>query len=294
MNRRKFLSQSALASAGLLAAPSLFANSMEAKIKSFGFQVYTLRDVIYKDMEGTLSTMKKAGYDYAEFFDFAEGKLLQKPVKEAKAIIDKTKIKPRSIHVMTGAMAPEQKGTILNDWQMSVDAAAELGAEYLICAYLMDFERETIDQYKALAEKFNEAGEACKKAGIQFCYHNHDFEFQKIDGQLPYDILLKETDPGLMKMELDIYWAKYINVDPVKLFQADKGRYPLWHVKDLSAKQDRLMTEVGNGTIDWAEIFSHANDAGMKGFFVEQDRNFASDSVSSLQTSINYLKKLKY
>lgn len=294
MNRRNFIQQSAMATAGLMAGNSLLANPFREKIKEFGFQVYTVRDVIQKDMAGTLKTLKRAGYDYAEFFDFGGGKLLGKSIQEARQVIDQSKLKVKSIHVMTGAQAPDMKGTIVNDWQKGVDEAAELGTEYLVCAYLLDFERKTIDQYKELADKFNKAGEICKKSGIQFAYHNHDFEFKELEGQIPYDILLNETESDLVKMELDIYWARHADQDPLKLFRDNLGRFPLWHVKDMELDEKRTMTEVGNGRIDWKQLFAHHPDAGLKYFFVEQDYNWQTDPVTSLKASIKYLKGLSF
>tara|TARA_R110002072_G_scaffold69243_3_gene167922 strand:- start:649 stop:1530 length:882 start_codon:yes stop_codon:yes gene_type:complete len=293
MKRRDFLQKSALTSAGLLATGSLFSQPFfEGKIKDFGFQVYTVRDVIKKDMDGTLKTLKKAGYDYAEFFDFADGKLLGMPVKEAKAIIDASKIKLKSIHVPTGIQAHTVSGTMVNNWQKAVDDAAELGAEYLVCAYLDSAERQTIDQYKKVSELFNRSAEICKKSGIKFAYHNHAFEFKEIDGQIPYDVLLKETDADLVKMELDMYWVRYADQNPLKIIQKDMGRFPLWHVKDMSMDEDRAMKEVGAGRIDWKQLFAYDKDAGLEYFFVEQDGNWAENSVQSLVTSIKHLKKI--
>ncbi len=294
MDRRKFLTNSALATAGLAASNKLMAGAFDDRVKNFGFQAYTVRDVIYKDMPGTLKRLRKAGYDYMEGFDFGNGKLLGKPVAEAKKIIEKSKIDLKSIHVMTGAAAPNMKGTMINEWQMAVDQAAELGAKYIVCAYLMDFERKSIDQYKELSELFVKCGEVAQKSGLQFCYHNHEFEFMELDGQIPMDVILSNTDAFNVKLELDIYWVRFADVNPIKFFNANRGRIPLWHVKDLSLDEGRPMTEVGNGVIDWKQIFRHQNDSGMQNFFIEQDRNFAVDSVSSLETSIDYLKKMSY
>lgn len=293
MNRRKFVQKSTLTAAGLMAAPAL-ASLAHEKISEFGVQLFTVRDTLQKDFEGTLKSIHKIGYDYCEVFDFAGGKLLGKTIKEAKASFKKNKLPIKSIHVMTGAQAPNMDGTMVNDWQKAVDGAAELGAEYMACAYLLDFERKTIDQYKKLAEMFNKSAEACKKSGIQFLYHNHDFEFQTLEGQVPYDILLNETDADLVKMELDLYWVRYAERDPIKLFRENQGRFPFWHVKDMELAETRVMTEVGAGRIDWKQLFAHSADSGLKGFFVEQDRNWKVDPVSSIETSFKYLRSLRY
>ena len=142
MDRRKFLTHSVLATAGIASSNKLIANTFDDRIKEFGFQAYTVRDVIYKDMAGTLKKLRKAGFDYMEGFDFGNGKLLGKPVPEAKKIIEKSKLDLRSIHVITGADAPKMKGTMINEWQMAIDQAAELGAKYIVCAYLTNLKEK--------------------------------------------------------------------------------------------------------------------------------------------------------
>jgi sugar phosphate isomerase/epimerase len=167
--------------------------------------------------------------------------------------------------------APVQ-GTILHDWQKAVDDASGVGLKYMVCAYLSEQERGDLDHYKKLADIFNGAAETCKKSGIQFCYHNHDFEFKNQNGVLPYDILLDKTDKDLVKMEVDLYWITKAGQDPLALFQKHPGRFPLWHVKDMSKEADQSFAEVGSGVIDFKSIFRHKDQAGMKFFFVEQDK----------------------
>jgi len=287
MKRRNFLQSAALAGSAALLAPNAIAETLRReRIKEFGFQAYTVRDFIYKDMPSTLKRLRKAGFDFMEGFDFGGGKLLQKPISEAKEILKDQKMGIKSLHIMTG--------NLNNTWEQDIDDAADLGAEYIACAYLMPNERESIDQYKALTELFNKCAEKAKSAGIQFAYHNHDFEFQELDGQLPMDVILSETDEDLVKIELDIYWARRAGINPLTFFRDNLKRVPLWHVKDLSMAEGQPMTEVGNGIIDWEQIFKHKDDSGMKYFFVEQDANFQEDSLSSLETSIKHLKKLYY
>lgn len=294
MKRRDFIQKASLASAGVMAASPLLSHPFEdGVIKTFGFQAYTVRDVIYKDMAGTLKTLRKAGYDYTELFDFQEGKILGKPIKEAKAILKKSKIDVKSIHVPTGAGDKKISGTINHEFQRAIDDAKELGAEYLICPYLMDFERQNLDQYKRLAEQLQKAGEMCANSDLGFAYHNHEFEFQEMEGEIPFDIILA-TDPQYVKIELDLYWVRYAEQNPLKIIRENSGRIPFWHVKDLSLDEGKPMTEVGNGIIDWKQMFKHKEESGMKYFYVEQDRNFANNSLDSLATSLKYLKKLNY
>lgn len=293
MKRRDFIQKASLASAGVMAASPLLLQPLEDDvIKKLGFQAYTVRDVIYKDMPGTLKALRKAGYSYCELFDFQDGKILGKPISEAKAILEKSKIAVRSIHVPTGA-GKKVSGTMNHEFQRAIDDAKELGAEYLVCPWLDSSERQTIDQYKALADLLQKCGEMCNNSGLGFAYHNHEFEFEELDGQIPYDLILA-TDPRLVQIELDIYWVRYAGLNPLTIMRENRGRIPFWHVKDLSLDEGKPMTEVGNGIIDWKQIFRHKEESGMKYFFVEQDRNFANNSVESLKTSLKYLKKINY
>jgi sugar phosphate isomerase/epimerase len=294
MKRREFVQKTALASAGVLASSSLMATMAPDKIKEFGVQIYTVRDLIAKDYYGTLKALRKTGFDYCEAFGFGDGKLLGKSIKDAKAAFAKAKLPIRSIHASTGATTPNVSGTMNNDWQRAVDDAAELGAKYLVCPYLQTEERKNIDQYKRLAELMNKCGEASIKSGIQFLYHNHEFEFQELDGEIPYDIILKDTDSYLVKMELDIYWVRFADQDPLKMFRENPKRFPLWHIKDMETAATRNMTEVGKGRIDWRQLFAHAPDAGMTSFFIEQDRNWATDPIRSTATGLKHLKGLRY
>lgn len=296
MKRRDFIEKTSLATAGLLTSSGLLANAMEEDIvKVFGFQAYTVRDVIYDDMAGTLKSLKKAGFSYMELFDFQEGKILGKPISEAKKIINKSKIKVRSIHVPTGGVGGKKvSGTMNHEFQRAIDDAAELGAQYLVCPYLQAEERKSIDQYKALADLLQKCGEMCQKSGLSFAYHNHEFEFQKLQGEIPYDIILK-TDPYFVKLELDLYWVRYAGLDPINIIRENQGRVPLWHVKDLALTDDgKQMTEVGNGIIDWEQLFRYQAESGLRYFFVEQDSYFAENSIESLKTSVKHLRKMKF
>ena len=170
-----------------------------------------------------------------------------------------------------------------------MDDAAEVGLKYMVCAFLSPDERGTIDHYKQVADQLNVAGERCKKAGIQLCYHNHNFEFIKQDDTYPYDILLA-TDKDLVKMEMDIYWVTKAGQAPIKLFGENPGRFPLWHLKDMDKTPDQGFAEVGNGIIDFKEIFRHKKEAGLQYFFVEQDKCPGSP-FDSIAQSYSYIKK---
>jgi sugar phosphate isomerase/epimerase len=258
------------ASAFMLAAPMLSKLDLTAKASSkIGLQLYTLRTDLSKDLEGTLKKVAAIGYKEVELFGYNDGKFFGKTPKEFKAILDGLGLNPVSGHYGAGVQMKDQKGTLSNDWQRAVDDAAAIGQKYVNCAYLTDGERKSIEDYKKYVDLFNKSGEVAKKAGLQFGYHNHDFEFKKMDGQLPYD-LIASTDPNLVKLELDLYWIVKAGLDPVDLFKKYPGRFPLWHVKDMD-KGDQSFAEVGTGSIDFKKIFDARKIAGLEHFFVEQD-----------------------
>jgi sugar phosphate isomerase/epimerase len=161
----------------------------------------------------------------------------------------------------------------------------------MVCAFLFPNER-TPENYKALPAMLDKAGTATKAAGIQFAYHNHDFEFEKFEDTLVYDFLLKNTSSDLVKMEMDLYWISKAGQDPVAYFEKYPGRFAMWHVKDMEAGT-KAITEVGNGTIDFDRIFKARKKAGLKYWFVEQDTS-KRDMFESLKISRDYLAKKNY
>jgi len=276
-------------SAGLLVAPGLFAYDK----KHIGLQLYTVRDAMNKPEE-TLAKVAQIGYNSVEGATYTGSEKFygMDAASWAKLLKQNGLIMP-SAHYRLGEEkfnGEAQKGTILNDWDRAVDDAAEAGIKYMVCAYLSAAERGKLEHYKKVAADFNKAGERCKKAGLQLCYHNHDFEFIQEDGKYPYETLLTETDKDLVKMEMDMYWVTKANQDPIKLIEEHPGRFPLWHIKDMDKTEKRNFTEVGNGIIDFKKIFKHAGKAGLKYFFVEQDMCPGSPFVS-IKESYDYIKQ---
>ena len=145
----------------------------------------------------------------------------------------------------------------------------------------------TLDDWKRLGARFNRIGAEVRRAGLVFAYHNHDFEFQPIDGQAPYDVLLAETDPALVRLELDLYWMARAKRDPLAYFHKYPSRFALVHLKDMDA--NGAITEVGRGTIDFRRILGQAGQAGMVHCFVEHDD--PQDPLRSIETSLSYLRQ---
>lgn len=174
-----------------------------------------------------------------------------------------------------------------DNYQQLVDQAAEGGLSYLVCA---STPVATLDEIQKSIEVFQKTGEAAKKAGIGFAYHNHSTEFDSVEGgKTPYELILSQTDKEMVKMELDLAWATKAGKDPVALFKEQPGRFPLWHVKDIMADK-KTITEVGNGVVDFKKAFAAAKTAGLKYFFVEQD--MAADPIANITTSYTNLKKI--
>jgi sugar phosphate isomerase/epimerase len=276
--------------AGVLITPSIF----NFKQKYIGLQLYTVRDAMQKDPAGTLAQVAAMGYNSLEGATYTGTQnFYGMEAKDFAALLKKNKLIMPSSHYRLGeekTNGQDVKGTILHDWDKAVEDAKTVGIKYMVCAFLSPAERGDLNHYKYIAEQLNKAGERCKKSGVQLCYHNHDFEFAAQDGKLPYDILLNDTDPNLVKMEMDIYWVEKAGKDSVTLINQHPGRFPLWHVKDMDNTSDKAFTEVGNGTINFKRIFAQANKAGLKYFFVEQDKTPGSP-FDSIKKSIGYIKK---
>lgn len=288
--RRSFLTSATLLSAGLFVSPALLAYNK----RYVGLQLYTVREAMDKDPAGTLAKLAKIGYNSVEGATYTgTQKFYGMTPKVFAALLKQNGLIMPSSHYRLGEEqmkgAPVQ-GTMLHGWDQAVDDAAAAGVKYMVCAYLSESERGNLDHYKYIAEQLNKAGERCKKAGLQLCYHNHDFEFKAQEGQMPYNLLLSGTDKQLVKMELDLYWVSKAGQDPLALFKQHPGRFPLWHVKDMDKTPQQAFTEVGNGSIDFKRIFAQADQAGLQYFFVEQDATPGSP-FDSVTKSISYIKK---
>lgn len=294
MDRRKFLYQSGAIAAGSILAPSLFGfSTAPRRVKNAGLQVYTLREELAKDFAGTMKNVADLGYKNIELFNYSDGKYFGNSIAEVKKLMKDLGMKVRSSHVLTGISMPDNIGTLTNSWERTVEDAAKLGQEYIVCAYLPDSERKNLDDYKKVAELLNKSGEVAKKVGVQLAYHNHAFEFEKMEGEIPFHIFLEECDKDLVKYELDLYWAKRAGISPVEYFKKYPGRFPLWHVKDMEAGEEQFFAPVGEGIINWQEIFDHASTAGLEYYFVEQDATRDNKPFASIEKSINYLKGIE-
>jgi sugar phosphate isomerase/epimerase len=288
MNRRHFLQASAgLSALSLLSLKTLAAPGQQV----IGLQLYTLRDDIQSQgIEKVLAQVAKLGYKEVENFGYGNGKFFGKSAKEYSKILKDNGLKAVSGHYQSGRSksSPISDGLTKN-WQKVLDDAAAIGQQYAILAYLQADER-TADDYNALIDELNKAEQTAKKSGITLGYHNHDFEFtEKVNGKKPFDLLLEKTK---LPMELDLYWVSRAGEKATEYFSKYPGRFPLWHVKDMANTAEKEFTEVGNGVINFKELFAQAKKAGLKHYFVEQDKCNKAP-MESIKISIDYLKKEK-
>ena len=280
MQRRDFLRATIGAAAGSALLPRLAAGAwMRAGAGSLGpigIQLYTVRREMGKDVDGTLATIAQIGYREVEFAG-----LFGHPAKEVRAMLDRHGLTAPSSHVgLPDAMSA---------WPAMLDDALTLGQSYIICPSFPNDDLSP-DGMKRLAARFNAAGAAAKRAGLQFGFHNHAQEFKPVDGQVPYDTLLAECDPSLVVFEIDVYWMVTGGRDPLAYLARYPGRFPMIHAKDRAA--DGQMTEVGAGTVDWPRLLRAFERQGLRHCFVEHDN--PPDPFASARASFAYLNSLKF
>jgi sugar phosphate isomerase/epimerase len=297
MNRRTFIGTSIAATLAAAAKPAWAADTAHS-IDRVGVQLYTVRDAMKTDFEGTIAKVAAVGYKEVEFAGY-----FGHSAKDVRAILDKNGLASPSVHV--------DYATVEMMWPQALETAHTVGQSYIICPWVDEKQRAEPSGWKRAADLFNRAGEASKKAGIQFGYHNHSFEFdpaESLGGKLPYDFLLAETDPKLVAMEMDLCWISVAGKDPLAYFEKYPGRFPLVHVKDWvkdassssgyqgamgqSVKYGGRMADVGQGSVDWKRIFAHSGKAGIKHYFVENDD--PKSAFDDIKISYDYLRNLQF
>ena len=246
-----------------------------ALISVAGLGLYTVRSEMEKSVEATLERVAKIGYKEVEFAGY-----FGKSPTELAAILKSNGLTSPSVHVPLA--------DIRGKWNETMEAATAIGHKYLVCPWVDEADRGAADDWRQIAADLNKAAEVASRSGFRMAYHNHDFEFAPIAGTNAYSILLAELDPKLVQIELDLYWATKAGQDPVALFKAHPGRFPLVHVKDMA--KDGSFAEVGSGTIDFRRIFAQARLAGIRHFFVEHDQ--PADVFASITQSYRGLRRI--
>lgn len=293
-NRRDFLKISAASALGITVL-SPFACSPGSPVdrKSFGvgLQLYTIRDAMAADVIGSLQKVSDMGYKYVELADYSNGKFYGYAPLEFKKIVN-----DMDMEIMSSHTSVEAAGITTESAKKMADDHAELGVKYCVQPWVEEVDRN-IESYKRMIADWNEVGRIMKGVGIQFGYHNHNFEFMNIDGVVPYyDIFMPEMDADLITMELDMYWATKAGQDPVEMFEKYPGRFQLFHFKDMAEKSDPFyevikddITAVGEGLIDFKRIYEAREKAGMKYLFVEDDNQGNGKPFEAIETSVKNL-----
>jgi len=295
MDRRTFLGTLTGAAAASMIGGKLLWASDQRRIKTIGIQLYTVRDALKTDYDGTLAKLAQIGYREVE-----SGRDHDKATpKETREAFMRYGLTSPSYHVDWDSLGA--------DWPKVIEDNKIVGRTYLVNPWIDEEVRNKPDGWKHAAEILNRAGEAAKKSDIQFAYHNHWVEFiPQPDGKLPYDILLENLDPNFVQMEMDLGWITVGGQDPLKYFERYPGRFCMVHVKDVheipdaaSVRSSRfagenmtILADVGTGVIDWKRIFAHAEQAGIKHYFVEHDN--PKNPMETARVSYQYLEKLRF
>jgi sugar phosphate isomerase/epimerase len=291
--RRDFLRLSALLGAGVAVGPlagGLTGCSSVAKAQSdinneFGLQLYTLRDDLPKDPKGVLTQVAQFGYKLLEGYEGPQGMFWGMRNTEFKKLMDDLGMKFITSHC-----------NINQDFERKAAEAAEIGMKYLICPYLGP--QKSLDDYKRAADTFNQRGEVCRKNGLRFAYHNHDYSFKPTDGQLPQDVMMQNTNKNLVDFEMDIYWVVNAGENPEAWFQKYPDRFRLCHVKDrqkgVGDTTKNVSVVLGTGSINFPQILKTAVQNGMKYFIVEQEAYEGTTPLAAAREDATYMKNFRF
>lgn len=279
-NRRDFLGLSAGALAALGFRRLGFHGGAMEKLGPIGVQLYTVRDLLKSDFEGTIAKVAQIGYKEVEFADY-----FGRTPAQIRQVLHDHGLSAPSTHIGYDVL---MKG----EWPKAVDTSAAIGHQYMVVAWIDEDQRKTLDGWKKVAERLNGAAEVAKKSGLRMAYHNHSYEFVPLEGKVPYDQLLADTDSSLVWLEMDLYWVTAGGKAPLDYFARWPGRIRLVHIKDSKGPPKHEMTDVGSGVIPWAEILRHHKQAGIEHYFVEHDE--PKDALASIAASYRFLRRLEF
>ena len=290
--RREFLKLSAAGTLGAIVVSQY--GCKKADLPGIGLQLYTIRDAMDIDVPGSLQKVADAGYKYVELAKYADGKFYGYEPADFKKLVNDLGMEILSSHTQV-----EAAGITLDNAQKMAEDHAKIGVKYCIQPWIVEEARTTIASYQKMAADWNQVGKIMKEHGIQFGYHNHNFEFDVVEGKIPYiDVMLAELDKDLVTMELDMFWTTKAGRDPVDIIKKYPGRFQLYHMKDMYTREAPYFTTVdeddfapvGEGVINFKEILAVKDIAGMKYMIVEQDLSKNGVPFEDIKTSITNLK----
>lgn len=282
INRRDFLRNTSFAAIATVPLIGKGASVFAAKpLPAFGLQLWTVKEDMARDAKDTLQKIASYGYNQIESFEGEKGIFWGWKNTEFKKYMDSLGMKIVSAHC-----------EITKDFERKAAEAAEIGMKYLICPWKGP--QKSIDDFKKFADDFNKCGEICKKNGIRFAYHNHDYSFKPIGGQVPQDVMMSGTDKNLVDFEMDIYWVVAAGEDPKAWFAKYPGRFKLCHVKDLGkTAKGHESVHLGKGTIDFASILKDGTSKGLSYYIVEQEAFTGSNPLDSAKVDAAYMKAFR-
>lgn len=289
MNRRNFIKNTAKAS---IIAPLAYNFDLNKPKYKMGYQLFSIRDQMAIDPINTLKSLKKMGYQDFEIYGFDNEKQMYYGLKssEFKKVLDDLELTVTSGHYGFSPYLEKTNDELNKYVDQCIVGAKTINSKYITWPWIAP-EQRTIENFKLMAHKLNLIGEQVKKAGLSFAYHNHGFEFEDLNGQTGFDIILKETDASLVKLEMDMYWVMHSSkYTPQELIDAQPGRYALWHIKDMD-KVSRDYSELGNGSINYLDLLPDPKKSGLEYYYIEQGGNFAVNSLQSAADSAKYFKK---
>lgn len=299
LKRSEFIHMSVAATIGSALINPLLANASRSKIRNVGLQLWSVAKLLEDDLVGTLQLISKNGYKEVELFgpypfssqkdkdswkavtsmlSFSQSGYFGRTATELKTLLKDNGLTTPCMHVGLD--------TLRNKMGETADAANVLGQKYAGIAAIPEDERKTLDDYKRIADEFNIIGENAKKHGIRFYYHNHGYGFKEMEGRIPFDVILERTDPSLVFLEMDTFWTIAAGADPIKYLDANRNRYKMMHVKDMTrqvifsgdggnpqqwVELFPYITDAGSGMLDLKAILSHAKKSGVDHFILEND-----------------------
>ena len=280
-SRREFLATlgvTALGIAGVNVAGACASVPTRRKLGNIGLQLYTVRDLMEKDLPGTLAKVAFIGYKEVEFAGY-----FGRTPAQISDLLQQNQLTSPSSHIGIDLFE--------KDAAAAISAAKAIGNRWATVPWLPEERRKTLDDWKKLAGQLNTFGAAAMTQGLRLAYHNHDFEIRPVEGVRPLDLLLMNTDPNLVDFEMDLYWVKFGGGDPLEFFNRYPGRFPMVHVKDSAGPPENRMVDVGSGKINFPEIFAQSGKAGIKHYFVEHDQ--PANPIATITNSYRYLASVE-
>ena len=286
-SRRSFLRGAALTSVALSMPFKNELMAMAANSKPFALQLWSVKLALYKDTMGVLKQIAANGYKKIESFEGPKGMFWGMKNTEFKKVMDDLGMNMFSTHCNdTGDF---------KSFEQKAAAAGEIGLKYIICAYKGP--QKTLDNFNQFADEFNTCGEIAKKHGLRFAYHNHDYSFVPMNGIVPMDVMIKNTDPAMVDFEMDLYWTRVAGIDPLAYMDKFPNRFKLVHVKDLvktNTPEGQESCVIGKGTIDYKTLLPEVAKRGVQHMIVEQEHYTGTNELDAAKDDAAYMKTLNW